>query len=421
MVEPRLFSLRFLRAVLLAGAFAAVVACVAVAFLAVVEVLTRLAWEEVPDALGVDPHGWWIFVPLGVAALIIGLLTIRYPDRTGHEPSAGMLEGAPSPLADVPVIIAVATLSLAGGASLGPEAPLLTVMMAAGPLVARWVSQADGPSVIAGGIGSLLGSFLGAPLAAGVFTLEAAPKTGAALHALTIPSMVGGTVGLWVFKALTGGAFAEYNLPDYPGFSWSHVWMAIAIGAVGGLVGRALVVIHQAGHRATAGLRTRPLTLALIGAGVMALVALTAGEETLFTGEHELSEVVNEAAELGGWSLVALAVGKTVALLAASLTGFRGGLVFPLMFVGGVGGLALAQVAPGIPPGLAVGCGMAATGVAMFRLPIFIVLFVAVFTGPDLVPLMVVASLAAYVIVHDAPSWQHEPEDAAPGATAQGH
>jgi H+/Cl- antiporter ClcA len=79
------------------------------------------------------------------------------------------------------------------------------------------------------------------------------------------------------------------------------------------------------------------------------------------------------------------------------------------MFVGGVGGLALAQVAPGIPAGLAVGCGMAATGVAMFLLPIFIVLFVAVFTGPDLVPLMVVASLTAYVIVHDAPSWQHTP------------
>jgi H+/Cl- antiporter ClcA len=52
--------------------------------------------------------------------------------------------------------------------------------------------------------------------------------------------------------------------------------------------------------------------------------------------------------------------------MAASLSGFRGGLVFPLMFVGGVGGLALAQVAPGIPAGFAVGCGMAATGVAMF-------------------------------------------------------
>ena len=197
MVEPRLFSLRFLRAVLLAGAFAAVVACVAVAFLVVVEALTRLAWEEAPNALDVDPHSWWIFVPLGVSAFIIGLLTIRYPARTGHEPSAGMLECAPSPLADIPVIIVVATLSLAGGASLGPEAPLLTVMMAAGPLVTRWVSQADRPSVLAGGIGSLLGSFLGAPLSAGVFTLEAAPKSGAALHALTFRRWSVALSGCW--------------------------------------------------------------------------------------------------------------------------------------------------------------------------------------------------------------------------------
>ena len=417
MVEPRLFSLRFLRAVVLAGALAAVVACLAVAFLALVEVLTRLAWEDAPSALDVDPHGWWIFVPLGVSALLIGLLTIRYPGRTGHEPTAGMLDGAPSPLGDVPMIIAVAAISLAGGASLGPEAPLLTVMMAAGPLIARWVSQADRPSVLAGGIGSIFGSFLGAPLSAGVFTLEATPQTGASLYALTIPSMVGGTVGLLVFKALHDGSFAAYNLPDYPGFQWSHGWMAIAIGAAGGVIGRLLVLIHQAGHRATAGLRARPLTLALLGAGVMALVALTTGAETLFSGEHELSVVVDEGAMLGGGALVVLAAGKSVALIAASLTGFRGGLVFPLMFVGGVGGLALAQAAPGIPAGLAVGCGMAATGVAMFRLPIFIVLFVAVFTGPDLVPLLVVASLAAYIVVHDAPPWQSDSSPSGPTHT----
>ena len=408
MVEPRLLSMRFLRAVLLAGVFAAVVACVAIAFLAAVELLTRLAWEEAPNALNVDPHGWWILVPLGVAALLIGVLTIRYPDRSGHEPAAGMLEGGPPPLADVPVIVAVAAISLAGGASLGPEAPLLSVMLAAGPLATRWVSQADRPSVMAGGIGSLLGSFLGAPLSAGVFTLEAAPQTGAKLYALTIPSLVGGTVGLLVFKALWGGAFATYDLPAYPGFEWSHVWMAMAIGAGCGVVGRILIIVHQAGHRATAGLRARPISLALLGAGVMALVALTAGAQTLFAGEHELSEAVDEAAELGGGGLVALAVGKAVALLAASLTGFRGGLVFPLMFVGGVGGLVLAQAVPGIPAGLAVGCGMAAAGVAMFRLPLFIVLFVAVFTGPDLVPLMVVASLTAYVIVQNAPPWQSD-------------
>ena len=408
MVGPRLLSLRFLRAVLLAGAFAAIVACVAVAFLWVVEVLERLAWEEAPGALNVDPHGWWTFVPLGVAALVVGTLAVRYPGRAGHEPTAGMMEGAPSPLIDVPIIIAVAAVSLAGGASLGPEAPLLTAMLAAGPFAARLVGLSDAPSVMAGGIGSLLGGFLGAPLSAGVFALEAAPKAGAALHALTIPSLLGGTVGLLVFDALAGGAFATYDLPAYPGFEWSHVWMAMAIGAGGGLIGRILILIHQAGHRATRGLRARPIPLALLGACIMALVALTAGAQTLFTGEHELSEVVAETAELGGGTLIALAVGKAIALVAASLTGFRGGLVFPLMFVGGVGGLALAQVAPSIPAGLAVGCGMAATGVAMFRLPLFIVLFVAVFTGPELVPLMVVSSLVAYVIVHDAPPWQIE-------------
>ena len=58
---------------------------------------------------------------------------------------------------------------------------------------------------------------------AGVFALEAAPQTGAALHALTIPSLFGGTVGLLVFDALKGGAFATYDLPAYPGFEWSHI------------------------------------------------------------------------------------------------------------------------------------------------------------------------------------------------------
>jgi H+/Cl- antiporter ClcA len=99
-------------------------------------------------------------------------------------------------------------------------------------------------------------------------------------------------------------------------------------------------------------------------------------------------------------------VGALVLLLACkglayglSLSSFRGGPVFPAMFIGAAGGIALSHLA-GLPLVAGVGMGIGAMLCAMLGLPLVAVLLSSVFmvgAGVDLLPLVIVAVVVAYV------------------------
>ena len=82
-----------------------------------------------------------------------------------------------------------------------------------------------------------------------------------------------------------------------------------------------------------------------------------------------------------------------------SLSSFRGGPVFPALFIGAAGGIALSH-APGLPMIAGVGMGIGAMSVAMLDLPLTSVLLASVFLESDavaLMPLIIVAVVVSYV------------------------
>ena len=82
-----------------------------------------------------------------------------------------------------------------------------------------------------------------------------------------------------------------------------------------------------------------------------------------------------------------------------SLSCFRGGPVFPALFIGAAGGIALSH-APGLPMIAGAGMGIGAMSVTMLNLPLTSVLLVSVFLQADalaLMPLVIVAVVVAYV------------------------
>jgi H+/Cl- antiporter ClcA len=133
-------------------------------------------------------------------------------------------------------------------------------------------------------------------------------------------------------------------------------------------------------------------TLGGIGIG---LVALVAGEETLFSGEHELETLLHDPGANSVAGLVLIIAGKVVANSLSMATGFRGGKIFPTVFIGGTLGIAINQAFTSVPLAVAAGCGMAGATVVILRLPVFVILFVSFFGGPLLVPLIVVAAVPA--------------------------
>src|SRR5215469_16623194 len=120
-------SRRYLVLLALGAIIGVPISAVAWGFLALVSKLQGWLFTSLPSGLGF--HGepvWWPLPLLGVAGLIVGL-TIRYlPGTGGHSPADGLKAGSPTP-AELPGVFLAALATLALGAVLGPEAPLIAV------------------------------------------------------------------------------------------------------------------------------------------------------------------------------------------------------------------------------------------------------------------------------------------------------
>lgn len=140
--------------------------------------------------------------------------------------------------------------------------------------------------------------------------------------------------------------------------------------------------------------------LAGLGIGLLAAVyALTSGHspvELVGPGETMLAVLVAEPHRWTAAALVLLVLLKLIAF-GLSLGAFRGGTVFPAMFLGGAAG-ALLGVLPGLGTTTGVIIGMTAGTTAALRLPVFSILFVTLLLGgaaASHLPVIIVAAATA--------------------------
>jgi hypothetical protein len=223
-----------------------------------------------------------------------------------------------------------------------------------------------------------------------------------------VPGLVAAGVGSLIFIGLdawTGLGTYSLALPDVPPFAQPDLaqfgW-ALVIGLVAAVVGTGI-------RRLALALRPhveRRLLLAtpLVGVavGTLAIVYAQASghnfSEVLFSGQNALGPLISNSASYSVGALVLLVACKGLAY-GASLAGFRGGPVFPAMFLGAAGGIALSHL-PGLPlvPGVAMGIG--AMSVVLLRLPLTSVLLATLLLAADglaVMPLVIVAVAVAYV------------------------
>jgi H+/Cl- antiporter ClcA len=406
-------SRRYVGLLVLAAILGVPVSAAAYGFLALVSGLQEWLFTDLPEALGFDgAPRWWPLPLLALAGALVGL-TIRYlPGRGGHSPADGFKAGGvPSP-SELPgiAIAALATLSL--GAVLGPEAPLIAL----GAGLAGWalrLARRDAPAqatavVAAAGSFAAVSTLLGSPLLGAFLLMEASGLGGPALGVVLVPGLVAAGVGSLIFTGLdawTGLGTFSLSLPDVPPFArpdLAQFGWALVIGVVAAVVGITI-------RRLALALRPhveRRLLLAtpLVGLAVGALAIVYAEAsghsftEVLFSGQDAIGPLIANSADYSAAALALLVACKGLAY-SASLAGFRGGPVFPAMFVGAAGGIALSHL-PGLPmvPGVAMGIG--AMSVVMLRLPLTSVLLATLLLATDglaVMPLVIVAVAVAYV------------------------
>ena len=425
---PTLTGAAYLRLILTGALIGLPAALVAAGFLAFVHEAEGWLWHDLPDALGYSSPPWFLVIGLPVVGAAVVLAARRFlPGNGGHVPLEG-LNVEPTPLAHAPGVALAAIGTLAFGAVLGPEAPLIALGSAVGMAVAPYFRMGDAERRVLATAGSFsaISALFGGPLVAGVILIEAGIGAGAMLIPILLPGLVAAAIGYLLFVGLGNWGGLEETvlsvpgLPVYDGTSVGDLVIGIAVG-----IGTALIigVVRQLGSavldRGPRRLGIAPLLLAGgLAVGLLAQLADLLGassQDVLFSGQTSLPDLV---AEDSAGILVVLIVAKGLAYAISLSCGFRGGPVFPAIFLG-VALAMLAVVAFDVSPTLAVAVGATAGMVAMTRLVIASLLLAALLVGTgstDVIPAAVLAGVAAWITrtaidkrlnpaEDDAPAW----------------
>lgn len=408
-----LHSREYVRLLVLSAVLGVPVSAAAWGFLHLVSEGTELVYDDLPSALGMDgTPAWWGVPWVGLGGLLVGLCIRYLPGRGGHVPVNGFSTGAPPPAPRE--IAGVALAALAGltlGAVIGPEAPLIALGAGATAWAARLLRR-DLPEravLLLGAAGSFaaISLLIGNPLVGAFLLMEASALGGAALGLVLLPGLLAAGIGALVMVGLgsiTGLGVVALTIPDLPAPArpdLAQLGWAVAIGLVAPLLGWVVVRVG----RAVAGrAAVRPVAVAVVvGLAVGALAWLYAGttghdvSEVLFSGQEALGPLLLSADDhtVGALLLLLLCKGAGYGL---SLGALRGGPVFPAMFLGAAGGLALSHL-PGLPALAGAAMGIGAMSVVMLRLPLTSVLLATLLLGSGLtlMPLVIVAVVVAHV------------------------
>jgi H+/Cl- antiporter ClcA len=409
--EQEISGPAYLRLVLIGALIGIPAALVAALFLASVNWLEDRLWDDLPDALGYSSPPWFLVISLpALGACIVVAARSLLPGDGGHEPLKGF-GGKPTPFSYGPGVALAAIGTLAFGAVLGPEAPLIGLGSAVGLVVAPLVRPGPKEEAVIGTAGSFsaISALFGGPLVAGVFLLEASVGLGAAAIPVLLPGLVAAAIGYLIFigfgdwGGLNEVSLTVPGLPAYDGTAPGDLMVAIAIGIAAAAVA---LGVRRLGYRVD-GLNPRfgmPVLLIAGGlaVGLLAELANILGgdsQEVLFSGQDSVPAII---AEDSAWVVLLTLTAKALAYSISLGCGFRGGPVFPSIFLG-VALATLAVIVLDVSPTLAVAVGGAAGMAAMTRLVFTSVLLAALLVGRDgldAIPAAVLAAVAAWLVVN---------------------
>jgi H+/Cl- antiporter ClcA len=423
-------SRSYVQLLLLAAIVGVPVSAVAYGFLELVDALQTGLFTDLPKELGFESAPMlWPIPLLAIGGLLTALSIRRLPGTGGHSPADGFKAGGVTLPIELPGVFAASLATLSFGAVLGPEAPLIAIGSGLGMLAVRLAAR-DAPDM-AGAVIAAAGSFaaistlMGSPLLGAFLLLEAAGLAGPMVGVVLLPGLLAAGVGSLIFIGIdhiTGLGTFSLTIPDVPHFGDPTVAMfgwALAFGLVAPFLGHGI---------RTLALWLRPrveprmvLLMPLLGVAVAGL-AILFGEATdkdstqvLFSGQSAVGPLVSDAATWSTGALLLLIACKGLAY-GICLSSFRGGPIFPAIFIGAAGGVAAADL-PGMSLVPAVAMGMGAMTTVMLGLPLTSTLVAALLLGTpalNALPLVIVAVVVAHVV-----SARLNPAPEAPDQAAQ--
>ena len=345
---------------------------------------------------------FWPLVLLSLAGVAIGL-AIKF---FGQHGGLGIAQRQYAQTGSInyrslPSILLQAFIALWSGAAIGPEGPLVFLTGGVGSFVSERLKlrkddvQVLVYSAIAGGFGG----FFGSPVIGAIGAFEYMYIKELDFYRHLIPGLIAAAVGYGVYFAILHTSYLGiYSFPNFETPRLVDLVLALLVGVIAGVIGIVFKVIFGIMNKAFGRLNSRPVGRAIIGGIIIGLIGSFL-PLTLYSGQNELLQIIHNPAAFGIGILLVMMLLKMLLTSTSFTTGFEGGPIFPLLFIGGTLGLALSEILTFIPQGVGVIAGMAGVACAVFPLPLTITLLLGLLGGQsDLLPVIAIGAVTGFIV-----------------------
>lgn len=382
-----------------------VVGAVSWLFLSIVSLGIHFMWNELPEKFNFP---YWTILVCSIGGILVGLCQKylgEYP-KLMPEVMAEFKKTKRVNYKNVPKACVSALITLFFGASLGPEAALVNII---------------------GGLSTLVGDILKWTVkdkalqkydsVVTEFSMEAA--LGLIFHAPLIgltplieddDSKVRKNIKTIIYSITTAAGFAVLillsQIDNRPSFIVHFGNFTLGMGEVVSIIplivcGILMALLYgfygKIIHKVFLPLKNYKIIRALIGGIILGIVG-TLLPYTLFSGEHEVKELVKEWSTLSVWILILISLVKLFLTEVCLSTGWRGGHIFPVIFSGVSMGYALSAIFS-IDPVVTVTIVTTAFTSAVLRNAVVTLLLLVLFFPSSLIWVMLIAAfLSAYVL-----------------------
>lgn len=399
-------ELSYQQLVLLAAIIGIAGGLVATAYYYVIEGSLDFVWQTIPALIKTHFYSSflinnYVWIATTIGGFLVGL-TLYFMGLPGEV--AFVVDKVHNPghieIRQTPAMIVASIFSIAFGGSAGPEAPLVQVNGSFG----GWLGQklkltAKSIRVMTFcGMSAALGAFFGAPLGGALFALEIPHRRGLEYYEALIPAVLSAILSFCVFRLNTGLTIGGiYHFTAIPKLSLINLAEGALLGGVGAFVAFLFVLLFRSIGHLSEFVANRRILLATLGGLSIGIIAYFF-PQTLFFGEKEIDTIVETGATFGVTMLVAIAAAKMLAISCTLHSGFRGGFIFPLFYIGAAIGLAIALAFPQIHPTIGMVCLMAAVNVAVTKTPISTSVILSVLSDTAMLPIIVIASFVSFLL-----------------------
>jgi H+/Cl- antiporter ClcA/predicted transcriptional regulator len=385
----------------LVGVFGALAAAVLVRL---IDLITSIAYFHQFAATGLTPAqnhlGFWaVGVPV-VGGLVIGLMA-RYGSEKirGHgipEAMEAILIGRSRLSAKVAVLKPLSSaISIGTGGPFGAEGPIIMTGAALGSVFAQafHMSASERKTLLVSGAAAGMAAIFNAPLAAVLLAVELLlfewkPRS-------LVPVAIAATVGA-ALRAPLLGAGAVFPVAPHAALGIEGLAAALIVGVIAGLAATLLTQLVYACEDGFLRLPIHWMWWPALGGIVVGLGGLVA-PRALGVGYDVIRDLF--AGNLVGGVLLALLVAKAVMWSVALGSGTSGGVLAPLLIMGGALGALEAGIVHGNDPGLWAILSMAAVMGGTMRSPLTATVFLLELTHDvNLIGGLLIACIAAHAV-----------------------